>query len=54
MKHSPFLEQIFKHSEKLIIADIAEYNPDYDVDGQNGSIGGTCLCWDIASAMASD
>ncbi|MFA0521546.1 arginase family protein, partial [Vibrio sp. 10N.222.55.E8] len=30
---APFLEQIYQHSEKLIIADIAEYNPNYDVDG---------------------
>ena len=47
------LEQIFKHSEKLIIADIAEYNPDYDVDGQTARLAAR-LCWDIASAMASD
>ncbi|CAK2401873.1 Formimidoylglutamase [Vibrio crassostreae] len=50
---APFLEQIFKHSEKLIIADIAEYNPDYDVDGQTARLAAR-LCWDIASAMASD
>ncbi|WP_373947904.1 formimidoylglutamase [Vibrio pomeroyi] len=50
---APFLEQIFKHSEKLIIADIAEYNPDYDVDGQTARLAAR-LCWDIASAMAGD
>lgn len=50
---APFLEQIFTHSEKLIIADIAEYNPDYDVDGQTARLAAR-LCWDIASAMASD
>ena len=50
---APFLEKIFKHSEKLIIADIAEYNPDYDVDGQTARLAAR-LCWDIASAMASD
>ncbi|CDT97600.1 putative Formimidoylglutamase HutG [Vibrio coralliirubri] len=50
---APFLEQIFKHREKLIIADIAEYNPDYDVDGQTARLAAR-LCWDIASAMASD
>ncbi|MEZ9387411.1 formimidoylglutamase [Vibrio lentus] len=50
---APFLEQIFQHSEKLIIADIAEYNPDYDVDGQTARLAAR-LCWDIASAMASD
>lgn len=50
---APFLEQIFKQSEKLIIADIAEYNPDYDVDGQTARLAAR-LCWDIASAMASD
>ncbi|CAK2753594.1 Formimidoylglutamase [Vibrio crassostreae] len=50
---APFLEQIFKHSEKLIIADIAEYNPDYDVDGQTARLAAR-LCWDIASAMAND
>ncbi|MEZ8548739.1 formimidoylglutamase [Vibrio cyclitrophicus] len=50
---APFLEQIFKHSEKLIIADIAEYNPDYDIDGQTARLAAR-LCWDIASAMASD
>ncbi|UWZ96837.1 formimidoylglutamase [Vibrio splendidus] len=50
---APFLEQILKHSEKLIIADIAEYNPDYDIDGQTARLAAR-LCWDIASAMASD
>ncbi len=50
---APFLEQIFKHSEKLIIADIAEYNPEYDVDGQTARLAAR-LCWDIASAMASE
>ncbi|MEZ8731285.1 formimidoylglutamase [Vibrio splendidus] len=50
---APFLEQIFQHSEKLIIADIAEYNPDYDVDSQTARLAAR-LCWDIASAMASD
>ena len=50
---APFLEQIFQHSEKLIIADIAEYNPDYDIDGQTARLAAR-LCWDIASAMASD
>lgn len=50
---APFLEQIFKHSEKLIIADIAEYNPGYDVDGQTARLAAR-LCWDIASAMASE
>ncbi|PML52850.1 formimidoylglutamase, partial [Vibrio sp. 10N.261.52.A1] len=50
---APFLEQIFKHSEKLIIADIAEYNPDYDVDGQTARLAAR-LCWDIARAMTSE
>ncbi|MEZ8950214.1 formimidoylglutamase [Vibrio sp. 10N.247.311.18] len=50
---APFLEQIFKHSEKLIIADIAEYNPDYDIDSQTARLAAR-LCWDIASAMAGD
>ncbi|MEZ8734016.1 MULTISPECIES: formimidoylglutamase [unclassified Vibrio] len=50
---APFLEQIFQHSKKLIISDIAEYNPDYDVDGQTARLAAR-LCWDIASAMASD
>ncbi|MEZ8689361.1 formimidoylglutamase [Vibrio splendidus] len=50
---APFLEQIFKHSDKLIIADIAEYNPDYDIDSQTARLAAR-LCWDIASAMASD
>ncbi|UPR50987.1 formimidoylglutamase [Vibrio cyclitrophicus] len=50
---APFLEQILQHSEKLIIADIAEYNPDYDIDGQTARLTAR-LCWDIASAMASD
>ncbi|TKG07575.1 formimidoylglutamase [Vibrio lentus] len=50
---APFLEQIFQHSEKLIIADIAEYNPNYDIDGQTARLAAR-LCWDIASAMASE
>ncbi len=47
---APFLERILSHPEKLKIADIAEYNPTYDVDSQTAKLAAR-LCWDIANAM---
>ncbi|MCK6265101.1 formimidoylglutamase [Vibrio sp. ZSDE26] len=46
-----FLERIVHYKNKLIIADIAEYNPTYDVDSQTARLAAR-LCWDIANAMA--
>ncbi|MDF2152352.1 formimidoylglutamase [Vibrio sp. CAU 1672] len=48
---APFLDRILHYKNKLLIADIAEYNPSYDVDGQTARLAAR-LCWDIANAMA--
>ena len=46
-----FLERILHYKEKLVIADIAEYNPTYDVDSQTARLAAR-LCWDIANAFS--
>ncbi|CAE6903989.1 Catalyzes the conversion of N-formimidoyl-L-glutamate to L-glutamate and formamide [Vibrio sp. B1REV9] len=48
---SPFLDRILHYKNKLMLADIAEYNPTYDVDSQTARLAAR-LCWDIANAMA--
>ncbi|EDP60211.1 formimidoylglutamase [Vibrio sp. AND4] len=48
---SPFLELILDCKNKLMLADIAEYNPTYDVDSQTARLAAR-LCWDITNAMA--
>lgn len=45
-----FLERILHYNSKLLIADIAEYNPTYDVDSQTARLAAR-LSWDIANAM---
>lgn len=46
-----FLERILHYKNKLIVADIAEYNPTYDVDSQTARLAAR-LCWDIANAFS--
>lgn len=46
----PLFEQVLTHSNKLKLADIAEYNPDYDIDGHTAKLAAR-LCWDIAEKM---
>ena len=48
---SPFLDRILHDKNKLMLADIAEYNPTYDVDSQTARLAAR-LCWEIANAMA--
>ncbi|WP_367988930.1 formimidoylglutamase [Vibrio sp. NTOU-M3] len=48
---APFLDRILHYKDKLVIADIAEYNPTYDVDSQTARLAAR-LCWDIANAFA--
>ena len=48
---SPFLDRILHYKNKLMLADIAEYNPTYDVDSQTARLAAR-LCWEIANAMA--
>ncbi|MGC9402510.1 arginase family protein, partial [Vibrio genomosp. F10 str. 9ZC157] len=48
---SLLLERILNCHNKLMIADIAEYNPTYDVDSQTARLAAR-LCWDMANAMA--
>lgn len=46
-----FLDRILHYKQKLLLADIAEYNPTYDVDSQTARLAAR-LCWDIANAFA--
>lgn len=46
----PLFEQVLTHSNKLKLADIAEYNPDYDIDGHTARLAAR-LCWEIAEKM---
>lgn len=46
-----FLERILHYKQKLVIADIAEYNPTYDVDGRTARLAAR-LCWDMANAFS--
>ncbi|PAU37952.1 formimidoylglutamase [Vibrio coralliilyticus] len=46
-----FLDRILHYKQKLVIADIAEYNPTYDVDSQTARLAAR-LCWDIANAFS--
>lgn len=48
---APYIERIFEDKDKLIIADIAEYNPNFDRDGQTARLAAR-LCWDIANALS--
>lgn len=50
---APYLDKILYHKNKLLIADIAEYNPQFDVDNQTARLAAR-LCWDIANAMTND
>jgi len=43
---TPLLQQILSHSDKLKLADIAEYNPDYDIDQHTARLAAR-LCWEI-------
>lgn len=49
---APLLELVLQHPDKLLLADIAEYNPNYDIDQQTARLAAR-LCWDIANAMAN-
>lgn len=48
---APYLEQILVSNHKLMIADIAEYNPNFDIDQHTARLAAR-LCWEIANAMA--
>ncbi|UUM29524.1 formimidoylglutamase [Vibrio japonicus] len=48
---SIFLDRILHYKQKLVIADIAEYNPTYDVDSQTARLAAR-LCWDMANAFS--
>ena len=48
---SPFLERVLHYKNKLMLADIAEYNPNYDIDSQTARLAAR-LCWDITTALA--
>ncbi|WP_281826441.1 formimidoylglutamase [Vibrio nigripulchritudo] len=48
---SPYFALILNNYNKLKIADIAEYNPNFDIDGQTARLAAR-LCWDMANAMS--
>ncbi|EEX92209.1 formimidoylglutamase [Vibrio orientalis CIP 102891 = ATCC 33934] len=48
---APFIDRILHYKQKLALADIAEYNPTYDVDSQTARLAAR-LCWDIANAFS--
>ncbi|WP_238930434.1 formimidoylglutamase [Vibrio sp. S9_S30] len=48
---SPYFSLILNNYKKLKIADIAEYNPRFDIDGQTARLAAR-LCWDIARSMS--
>ncbi len=47
----PLFEQVLSHGNKLKLADIAEYNPNYDIDGHTARLAAR-LCWEIAERSA--
>ncbi|NOH97918.1 formimidoylglutamase [Vibrio sp. 99-70-13A1] len=47
---APLFTRILQEKSKLLIADIAEYNPNFDIDGQTARLAAR-LCWDIVNAM---
>lgn len=49
---TPYLAHVLQHTNKLIMADIAEYNPTYDRDHQTARLAAR-LCWEIADAMTA-
>ncbi|HGP4759704.1 TPA: arginase family protein, partial [Vibrio cholerae O1] len=46
-----YFDRILHYKNKLMIADIAEYNPSFDIDQHTARLAAR-LCWDIANAMA--
>lgn len=48
----PFIQTILLQQDKLILADIAEYNPKYDLDNQTARLAAR-LCWDIANSLSN-
>ncbi len=48
---APFMDEILSQKQKLILADIAEYNPDFDIDNQTARLAAR-LCWDIANSLS--
>lgn len=48
----PFIQTILLQQDKLILADIAEYNPNYDLDNQTARLAAR-LCWDIANSLSN-
>ncbi|MCG9627016.1 formimidoylglutamase [Vibrio mediterranei] len=47
----PFFDAILQHNNKLLMADIAEYNPTYDIDNRTAKLAAR-LCWQMLTAMS--
>lgn len=47
----PFFNAILQHNNKLLMADIAECNPTYDIDNRTAKLAAR-LCWQMLTAMS--
>ncbi|MCJ2376184.1 formimidoylglutamase [Vibrio sp. ZSDZ34] len=47
----PLIAQVLKNKHKLKLADLAELNPDFDIDNHSGRLAAR-LCWEIARTMS--
>ncbi len=48
----PLIAQVLKNKHKLKLADLAELNPDFDIDTHSGRLAAR-LCWEIARTMSA-
>ncbi|MCL9773701.1 formimidoylglutamase [Vibrio methylphosphonaticus] len=47
----PYFKTILKHKDKLRLADVAEYNPNFDIDGRTAKLAAR-LVWQIMTALS--
>jgi formiminoglutamase len=48
----PLIAQVLINKHKLKLADLAELNPDFDIDSHSGRLAAR-LCWEIARTMST-
>ncbi|WP_117234066.1 formimidoylglutamase [Vibrio maerlii] len=49
----PFIELTLQHNKKILVADIAEYNPTYDIDHSTARLAAR-LSWEILHALLNE
>ncbi len=49
----PFIELTLQHHKKILVADIAEYNPTYDIDNSTARLAAR-LSWEILHALLNE